>query len=378
MRILEITGRARELDAAPATLPERGFIWISAARRAFEVNQGAIQEALQRLAGTTLLDLHISDLLNNQLPSHYDFTSLYDMVVFRRLAASERETASLVGGVVSNEVPSARTRGPSALRHIDTSPVGFAVFDRVLVTVHPADCTVRDYFVERLLKQSDGSAATGAAGGAPVAGLRKALVRMPTSPAELMLRIIDNMVDGYLELRRRLTTQLDRWQSELLSARARFTNWQALLDGRNTLHQLQEMCEDQRTALAEWLQTLNEDDFNVVDREMLQVRTRDTLEHIERVLSHVQRLEQSLESAIQMHFSATANRTNDVMRVLTALTAIFLPLNLIAGIFGMNFEFIPLIHTQAGFWWACGAMLMIAVGMVGIFWRKRYLARTGR
>jgi len=216
----------------------------------------------------------------------------------------------------------------------------------------------------------------GAAGGAPVAGLRKALVRMPTSPAELMLRIIDNMVDGYLELRRRLTTQLDRWQSELLSARARFTNWQALLDGRNTLHQLQEMCEDQRTALAEWLQTLNEDDFNVVDREMLQVRTRDTLEHIERVLSHVQRLEQSLESAIQMHFSATANRTNDVMRVLTALTAIFLPLNLIAGIFGMNFDFIPLIHKADGFWWALGSMVFIALALVLLFWRKRYLART--
>lgn len=377
MRILEITGRARELDAVPAVLPERGFIWISAARRDFEVNQGPIQEALQRLAGTALLDFHVLDLLNNQLPSHYDFTSLYDVVVFRRLAASERETASLVGGVANNEVRPARGVGPSALRHIDTSPVGFAVFDRVLVTVHPADCMVRDYFVERLLKQGEGLGVAPQAG-SPASSLRKALVRMPTSPAELMLRIIDNMVDGYLELRRRLTTQLDHWQSELLNPRSRFTNWQALLDGRNTLHQLQEMCEDQRTALSEWLQTLNEDDFAVVDREMLQVRTRDTLEHIERVLSHVQRLEQSLESAIQMHFSATANRTNDVMRVLTALTAVFLPLNLIAGIFGMNFEFIPLIHTQAGFWWACGGMLVIASGMVGIFWRKRYLARTGR
>ena len=377
MRILEITGKARELDAVPAALPERGFIWISAARRDFEVNQGPIQEALQRLAGTALLDFHVLDLLNNQLPSHYDFTSLYDVVVFRRLAASEREMASLVGGVANNEARSLRGAGPSALRHIDTSPVGFAVFDRVLVTVHPADCMVRDYFVERLLKQGEGLGVAAQAG-SPAASLRKVLVRMPTSPAELMLRIIDNMVDGYLELRRRLTTQLDHWQSELLNPRSRFTNWQALLDGRNTLHQLQEMCEDQRTALSEWLQTLNEDDFAVVDREMLQVRTRDTLEHIERVLSHVQRLEQSLESAIQMHFSATANRTNDVMRVLTALTAVFLPLNLIAGIFGMNFEFIPLVHTQAGFWWACGGMLVIASGMVGIFWRKRYLARTGR
>lgn len=375
MRIVEITGKARELDAAPDTLPDTGFIWISAARRDFEVNQAPIQEALQRLAGTTLLDFHVRDLLNNQLPSHYDFTSQYDVLVFRRLAASEREVGSLSGGLVSNEVRPLRRAGPSALRHIDTSPVGFAVFGRVLVTVHPADCGVRDMFVDRLLRQGD------AGGGATSNGAlsqRKGLVRMPTSPAELMLRIIDSMVDGYLELRRRLTTQLDHWQSELLDPRSRFSNWQALLDGRNTLHQLQEMCEDQRTALAEWLQTLNEDDFAVLEREMLQVRTRDTIEHIERVLSHVQRLEQSLESAIQMHFSATANRTNDVMRVLTALTAVFLPLNLIAGIFGMNFDFIPLIHTQAGFWWACATMLMVAVVMTLVFWRKRFLARNER
>lgn len=371
MRFIEINGQARELDAAPDALPATGFLWISAARRDFEVHQGPLQDTLQRLVGTTLLDFHVRDLLNNQLPSHYDFTSLYDVLVFRRLAASERETASLAGGLVSNEAQPQRS-GPSALRRIDTSPVGFAVFGRVLVTVHPADCVVRDHFVDRLLKQGEPGAATVGPGG------RKGMVRLPSSPAELMLRIIDTMVDGYLELRRRLTAQLDHWQTELLRPNARFTNWQALLDGRNTLHQLQEMCEDQRTALAEWLQTLNEDDFAVVEREMLQVRTRDTIEHIERVLSHVQRLEQSLESAIQMHFSATANRTNDVMRVLTALTAVFLPLNLIAGIFGMNFDFIPLIHTQAGFWWACAAMLLVALAMVLVFWRKRYLARSGR
>ena len=79
-----------------------------------------------------------------------------------------------------------------------------------------------------------------------------------------------------------------------------------------------------------------------------------------------------------MHFSAQGNRTNNIMRTLTALTAIFLPLNLIAGIFGMNFEFIPLIHREAGFWWAMGSMLFTAVALGLLFWRKRYLARTGR
>ena len=100
------------------------------------------------------------------------------------------------------------------------------------------------------------------------------------------------------------------------------------------------------------------------------------MEHIERVTRHARRLEQSAETVVQIHFSAQSNRTNDIMRTLTALTAIFLPLNLIAGIFGMNFEFLPFIHAQNGFFWALGGMALIAATLVMVFWRKRYLART--
>ncbi|RYZ11319.1 MAG: magnesium transporter CorA, partial [Comamonadaceae bacterium] len=63
---------------------------------------------------------------------------------------------------------------------------------------------------------------------------------------------------------------------------------------------------------------------------------------------------------------------------LTVLTAIFLPLNLIAGIFGMNFEFVPLVHKADGFWIAMASMLVIAVVLATVFWRKRYLARSAR
>jgi magnesium transporter len=112
------------------------------------------------------------------------------------------------------------------------------------------------------------------------------------------------------------------------------------------------------------------------EQDLLAVRSRDVLEHIERVVHHVRRMEQSAETAVQMHFSAQSNRTNDIMRTLTALTAIFLPLNLVTGIFGMNFEFLPIIHQRGGFWWAVAIMVTIALGMGSIFWRKRYLART--
>jgi Mg2+ and Co2+ transporter CorA len=102
------------------------------------------------------------------------------------------------------------------------------------------------------------------------------------------------------------------------------------------------------------------------------------LEHIDRVVHHVGRLEQSIETAVQIHFNAQSNRTNETMRTLTSITAIFLPLNLIAAIFGMNFDVIPLLHTSTGFWWTLGSMVIIAMTLAWLFWRKRYLLRSGK
>ncbi len=88
MRIFWIADLCTELEALPETLPERGFLWIASARRAFELGVPALQARLQRWGCGPLVDLHVSDLINNQLPSHFDYTSWYDMLVFRRLAAA--------------------------------------------------------------------------------------------------------------------------------------------------------------------------------------------------------------------------------------------------------------------------------------------------
>ena len=417
MRIFHIhSSGVQELTALPAQMPAQGFLWIACARPAFQARLAEIQGGLQALIGLQLVDLHVSDLLNAQLPSHYDYTSQYDLLVFRRLATVQGDaappeqlvTAAPAPPVVAAEPdnnPNAPVKrsGPPVLRRIDTSPVGFAVFDQLLLTVHPTDCAVRDAYATRLLAatpangngngNSNGPNATashaaahanahagpgmGEGRSSPISGSR-----LPTSPADLMLRVVNQMVDGYLDLRRELTRQLDHWQTELLKPRARYVNWSSLLEARLSLHQLDEICEDQRTAVQNWIDELEtwalpDSSAGQRDLDLLKVRSRDVLEHIERVVHHVRRLEQSTETAVQMHFSVQSNRTNDIMRTLTALTAVFLPLNLIAGIFGMNFEFLPLIHKQDGFWWALGSMTAIATGLVALFWRKRYLARTG-
>ncbi|HEX5806910.1 MAG TPA: magnesium transporter CorA family protein, partial [Macromonas sp.] len=350
------------------------FVWVALERAEFEQMHGEVQACLQRLCGTTLVDLHMSDLLNAQLPSRYDYTAQYDVLVFRRLAQGRSASEAQAPGSTGKPRQKARG-GPPVLRRIDTSPVGFALFDELLLTVHPNDGAARDSYIERLLAMAESDRAEVAEPG------RSAPVRfMPSGPADLMLRLVSHMVDGYLELRRELNRQLDHWQVELLSPHTRFGNWGRLLEARMTLHQLDEICEDQRVALQDWIAVLNDwplapDPQAQRERELLKVRSRDVLEHIERVLHHVRRLEQTAETAVQMHFSAQSHRANEIMRTLTVLTAIFMPLNLIAGIFGMNFEFIPLLHRQSGFWWAMIGMVVIALALSVFFWRKRYLER---
>ncbi|MCB2022854.1 MAG: magnesium transporter CorA family protein [Burkholderiaceae bacterium] len=375
MRVFHLGAeRLAELDALPAQLPATGFLWVGCARREFETQLDALQSALLRWTGGQLLELHVSDLANDQLPSNFDSTSWYDLLVFRRLAAGTGSAAP------AGAVEAVGTAGHTLVA-IDTNPVGFAIFDRVLLTVHPTDCQVQDFFATRLAQIAPTIEAADTRRAERPGETRAGALRMPASPADLMLRMVNHMVDGYLELRRTLTRELGRLQQELLEA-SNFRNWRPLLDSRIALHLLEDTCEDQQSAIQEWIDALDEwpatDDKALRrERELLRVRARDVLEHIARVLGHVRRLESSAETAVQMHFSAQGNRTNEIMRTLTVLTAIFLPLNLVTGIFGMNFDGLPLIHSTTGFWLVSGAMLALGIGLSAYFWRKRYLRRNG-
>jgi Mg2+ and Co2+ transporter CorA len=347
MRVLYIEpDRVVELPTWPQALPARGFLWLGLAREDFAAQVPALQAWLGRATGTSLVDLHVADLLNPQLPSQFDYTSAYDLLVVRRLLARQGEDGSVLAGV-------------------DTAAVGFAVFDRLLLSVHPDDCTVRDHFVQRLHQMDDG-------------GDSRSQSRLPLGAADLMLRMVNHIVDSYLELRRPLSRELAELQQALLSPQQRRQDWQVLLAARDALQVLEDSCEDQRAAVQEWIDALSEwpapeAGAEQREREHLRVRSRDLLEHIERVLGHVRRLETSIETAVQIHFSAVGRRTNDIMRTLTVLTAIFLPLNLITGIFGMNFDALPLIHARQGFWVAAGLMACVGLGLGVFFWRKRYL-----
>ncbi|TCS37302.1 Mg2+ and Co2+ transporter CorA [Paucimonas lemoignei] len=361
MDILFISERPVERlsEGASGNLPEDGFLWIDATHEEVAADVAAWRSTVERFTGVQLHDLHVSDALNLKHPSYFDSTQDYELLVFRKLALAREAD----GDSTALSETESRRKIPPALTKLATQPVTFLLMDRALVTVHGGPSRTIEQARKRLL---DYQPKNGSSHGS----------RPASSPRELMLRLLNALVDQYLELRQPLTTQIDRWQRALLSPRRPFNDWIALLDARIELRKLDLLCEEQHDALQElrdhFIDTWHDSDNSRI-RDLLLVRINDVMEHVTRVLNHARRLEASIESAVQIHFSAMAHRTSEIMRTLTVLTALFMPLTLITGIFGMNFIDMPLLKDRDGFWITMGLMGVTVVIALLFFRRKRFL-----
>jgi magnesium transporter len=345
------------LDELPSILPSQAFLWLDASHEEVTAAPEEWRAAVERATGVSVYDPHLTDAVNLRHPSYFDATQDYEMVVFRKLA--------LNGETGSTEV----ARTPGGNTRIVTRPVTFLVMDNALVTVRAAHSRTIEAARIRLLDYRPKANGTSHSG------------RPPSSPRELMLRLLNAMVDQYLDLRAPLSLQIDRWQRALLNTQRPFNDWMALLDARIELRKLDHLCEEQHDALQElrdhFVDTFHgQDDSRAND--LLLVRINDVMEHITRVLNHARRLESSIESAVQIHFAAMAHRTSEIMRTLTVITALFMPLTLITGIFGMNFEVMPLLKNREGFWITMGAMVVMVAVLLFFFRRKRYIEERVR
>jgi magnesium transporter len=340
-------------------LPSHGFLWLDATHEEVAADFSAWRDAVERVTGVHIYDPHLTDATNLAHPSYFDSTQDYAMVVFRKLALNGGN-----GDQEPDEAAAKKRKIPPALTKLTTKPVTFLLMNRALVTVHAPNSRTIETARNRLLEyknKRDGSSHTG---------------RPPALPVELMLRLLNAMVDQYLALRQPLTSQIDRWQRALLNPRNPFNDWTALLEARIELRKLDHLCEGQRDAMQElrdYLVDSHDGGDNGRATDLLLVRINDVMEHITRVLNHAQRLESTIESAVQIHFSAMAHRTSEIMRTLTVITALFMPLTLITGIFGMNFIDMPLLKDKSGFWIAMGIMALVVVVLLFFFRRKRYL-----
>jgi hypothetical protein len=392
MDVMLVRADAAQGVAPPPDAPcTDGFYWLDLTHEEFVADPEGLRERIHALTGVKVFDLHLQDAGNLLHPSYFDATSEYDMLIFRKLAPGEKLPLEPLPGPAPPPGATARRSKSGAghrLQEIVTRPITFFVFERLLVTVRNRGSRTIEQVRARLLdfrarvlagaKPGGGrGAAVGAqavGGDAAANGVEVLMTRLPQHPGELMLRLLNGMVDRYLDLRQALTDRVDVMQRELLDPQRNVFDWTALLDARIELRKLENLCEEQLDALQELRDAYIESTPQPQQSDAHLVRIADVIEHINRVLNHARRLESSIETAVQLHFSATAHRTNQIVRALTVITVVFGVLTLIAGVWGMNFQHIPLSSHPQGFAILCAIMLLLAAALLGVFWFKRFLS----
>lgn len=100
---------------------------------------------------------------------------------------------------------------------------------------------------------------------------------------------------------------------------------------------------------------------------------RDLSDHVTRIIDTVETYRDLLSGIMDIYLSTNANRMNEVMKVLTIMSSIFIPVTFIAGVYGMNFENIPELKTQNGYFVTWGVMLSVIIGLIIYFKRKKWM-----
>ena len=336
------------------------FRWLDCRREDVLQDSEAWQAQLEQLDQLQLNEYHLRDILNLDHPCSYDSMHDYDLLIFRKLISPDDEISQNNGLMPEN----------SSLYGLSTTPISFILRPQLLVSVREQGNYAVESYIERLKRVL-----------AHEAPQQNKPRKLPSSPIDLCLRFLNSMVDGYLDLRAPLSRRVEFWQMELLQGRRRFSKWQQLFQENLAFQHIENLCEEQIEILQELRDEVMEHDHHLLgDRgtahqSLLLVRVNDVVSHIERIQKHTLRLRGAIQSAIDLHFSAIANQTNENMRILAIITAIFAPLTLLTGVYGMNFEFIPGLKSHVGFWMMLCVMLMTTIALLYYFYRQHLLGR---
>lgn len=147
---------------------------------------------------------------------------------------------------------------------------------------------------------------------------------------------------------------------------------------QQTLHEIQNvkraMIEVRRAVwpLRDALNVLLRGDSRTFKKATL-VFLRDVYDHTVRVMDMTETMRELIGGMVDIYMSAVSNRMNEVMKVLTIIATIFIPLTFIAGVYGMNFEHMPELHWEKGYFYVWGVMLLVGVVLLLLFKRKRWL-----
>ena len=236
----------------------------------------------------------------------------------------------------------------SASEHcFTTQDIDFFLGERYLVTVHPG------------ISRSIGQVGEMCGRASHVLG---------EGPAALLHRIIDTMVDNYLPEVEKLGGRLDDIEKEIFEHPNQKLA-RRILDFKRDVSSLRRIVLPQRDAVGR----LARREFALIS-EAMSYRFRDVHDHLVRLADEAMFFQDRITSLLDAYLSNVSNQLNSVMKVLTVIATIFMPLTVLSGMWGMN---VPLPHLPGGeavqFWWVAALMLVISGVMLWFFRRRGWI-----
>jgi len=187
-------------------------------------------------------------------------------------------------------------------------------------------------------------------------------------PAALLHRIVDALVDHYNPEVDKLEGRLNKVETEVLSD-PQPAVVRKILALKRDIASLRRVALPQRDAVGR----LARREFDLIPQQ-LAYGFRDIYDHLVRITDEALIFQDRVTGILEAHFSNMSNRLNEVMKVLTVIATIFMPLTVLTGAYGMN---IPLPEFPGGgsvqFWWLAGIMLVLIGLMLWYFHRKRWI-----
>jgi magnesium transporter len=187
-------------------------------------------------------------------------------------------------------------------------------------------------------------------------------------PDFLLYNIVDQMVDAHFPLIEQIEEAVDDLQDRIFE-NAEPAHLDELLHLKRDVNVLRRHSLPQR----ELLNQISRGDASFIQREHL-IYFRDVYDHMFRISETIDVDRDLMTGTMDAYLSVVANRTNEIMKVLTIFSAIMLPLTLIAGIYGMNFEHMPELKWVRGYPFALSIMGVVTVLMLAYFWWRGWIA----
>jgi magnesium transporter len=183
----------------------------------------------------------------------------------------------------------------------------------------------------------------------------------------LTYALIDVIVDGYFLILEKIGDKIEDLEEELIDE-----------PGPETMHSIHNLKREMLLfhklvwPLREVLSKLERGESNLF-RESTELYLRDVYDHTIHVIDTIDTFRDMLSGMLDLYISSISNKMNEVMKVLTIIATIFIPLTFIAGVYGMNFRYMPELEWRYGYPMILLVMLIIGLGMMIYTKKKRWL-----